>query len=156
MSERKPFDRAAAGRAAIEKRWASYRADRVARGLPPTKAQERRTKPDRFDDPEVERFWMERADACGLFDERDTSTQRRRKAHRLAAADASAFLNALATASGATASPSDRDVMVAYHEREIQRLTEARRIALRNAETHLRVRGDHEKALADLIEAGTE
>ncbi|KQR86511.1 hypothetical protein [Microbacterium sp. Leaf179] len=155
MSAR-PFDFAAAGRRGAERRWAAHRAQRLAAGLPATTREAQGRKPDRFDDPEVERFWMQRAEACGLFDERDTSTQRRRKAHRFAAAETDAYLSAFATASGAAAAPSDRDVMLAYHEREIERLTEARRIALRNAETHLRVRGDHEKALADLIEAGAE
>lgn len=156
MSDDQPFDRAAAGRAAIERRWASYRAERVAQGLPPTKSAERGRKPDRFDDPEVEKHWIERAEACGLFDPRDTSTQRRRKAYRFAAAETAAFTAAFATASGATDTPTDRDVLVAYHEAEIVRLTEARRVALRNADIHLRVCGDHEKALAVLVEAGTE
>jgi len=155
MSEQ-AYDFAAAGRRGAERRWAARRAERLAAGLPATTREAQGRKPDRFDDPEVERFWMERAEACGLFDERDTSTQRRRKAHRFAGAEAAAFLNALASASGAVDSPSDRDVLIAYHEAEIERLTEARRVALRNADIHLRIRGDHEKALADLIEAGAE
>lgn len=156
MSDEKPFDRAAAGRIHIEKRWAAYRADRVARGLPPTKSQEQGRKPDRFADPEVERSFLERAESYGLFDPRDTSTQRRRKAYRLAEAEVAALAAVFSASAGSKTLPSDRDIKIAYHEAEIVRLTEARRIALRNAGTHLRECGEHEKALSVLIETGDE
>lgn len=156
MTEQGAYDYAAAGRRGAERRWAARRAERLAAGLPATTREAQGRKPDRFDDPAIEGFWMERAEACGLFEDSDTSTQRRRKAHRFAGAEASAVLDALSAASGTAGTPSDRAVLTAYHEAEIERLTEARRIALRNADTHLRMRGEHEKALAVLLEAGDE
>jgi hypothetical protein len=145
-----PFDRAAAGRAAIERRWAPYRATRIAQGLAPTKQAERGTKPDRFDDPEVEAFWMGRAEEMGIYPANAGRTQKRRIAHRLAEAETKAIIEAAGDTT-TTGVPSDADTLIAYHEQEIARLTAQRSAELRRAAEHARLIADHETALVEAI-----
>lgn len=148
-----PYDRAAAGRAAIERRWAPYREARIAQGLPPTKAAERGAKPDRFDDPEVESYWMGRADEMGLYPATAGRTQKRRIAHRLAEAETKAIIEAAGNATP-SAVPTDDETLIAYHEQEIARLTAQRSAELNRAAQHARLITEHETALVDAMRRG--
>lgn len=146
----KPFDRAAAGRAAIERRWAPYREARIAQGLAPTKQAARGAKPDRFDDPEVEAYWMDRAEEMGLYPATAGRTQQRRIAHRLAEAETKAVIEA-ASSPSPTNPPSDGDVLATYHEREIARLTAQRSAELARAALAARLITEHETALVEVL-----
>ncbi|GEP49073.1 hypothetical protein FVP74_09330 [Microbacterium saccharophilum] len=145
-----PFDRAASGRAAIERRWAPYRAQRIAQGLAPTKQAERGAKPDRFDDPEVEAYWMDRAGEMGLYPATAGRTQKRRIAHRLAEAETKAIIEA-AGSTKTSDLPTDDDTLIAYHEQEIARLTAQRSAELNRAAEHARLITEHETALVEVM-----
>lgn len=148
MTADKPFDRVAAGREAIERRWAPYRAARIAQGLPPTKHAARGRTPDRLDDPVLEAYWMERAEAAGLYDDSFPRTKRRRIAQRLAQAETAAIAT---STQEATQAPDDDEIVATYHSREIARLTAARASDLRRAEEHARLIVEHETALVEIM-----
>jgi hypothetical protein len=78
-----PEERLEQGRRDAEKRWAPYRAARIAAGLPPTKEQQRGRVPRFIDDPEVEGFWMAELERLGLAKGLDR-TALRQAAKRLA------------------------------------------------------------------------
>lgn len=148
--EREPYDFVAAGRRGAEKRWAAHRAERIAQGLAPTRDAERGTKPDRFDDPEVEAYWMDRAGEMGLYPATAGRTQQRRIAHRLAEAETKAIIEAAESATP-TNPPSDGDVLATYHEREIARLTAQRSAELARAALAARLITEHETALVEAM-----
>lgn len=143
------LDRAEAGRRAIEKRWAPYRAARIAAGLPATKSEERGRKADRFDDPEVEAHFIAAADAEGVIPEGATSTQRRRIAYRYAQA-VTAELEARAKV-GNGASLSSSESRLAYYEAELRRLDAADAAAEMHAKARAKYREEIESALTDLL-----
>lgn len=145
-----PYDRAAAGRAAIERRWAPYREARIAQGLPPTKQAERGAKPDRFDDPEVEAYWMGRAEEAGLFASAPSRTTQRRIAHRLAEAETKAIIEA-ASSPTPSALPTDAETVATYHEREIARLTALRAANAQRDKVNARLITEHETALVEIL-----
>lgn len=152
MTGDKPYDPVMGGRAAVEKRWAAYRADRVARGLLPTKAEERGAKRDRFEagsDEDV--FWQERGVALGIIPVNAPSTKRRRIAYRLATAETAAIVEGNRHTPAQPAETSDVDVLLTYHRAEVARLTAARAADLRRADEHLRLATEHETAIADLL-----
>lgn len=143
-----PFDRVAAGRLYAEKRWATYREKRVAEGLAPTKHAARGRETRSFDDPDLEAYWMQRADAAGLYEENTPRTSRRRIALRLAHAETEAIAQ---SAREERPVPTDTDVLAAFHDREIARLTAARASDLKRAEEHARLIVDHETALVEIM-----
>ncbi len=134
------------GRRDAEKRWAPYRAARLAAGLPPTKSNR---KPDMFDDPEVESHWLQRAEDAGLVPEGATRRQHRRIARRLA--EASAAEIARAGREGATAGVSDVDVLIAHHSAEVTRWRAAAEQDRARAEEHDRLAELAEGLLTDLL-----
>ena len=143
-------DRAAAGRRAIEKRWAPYRAARIAAGLPPTKGEARGRKPDKFDDPEIEAHYLAAADEAGLFPEKSTSQQRRRIAYRYAEA-VTAELARQTAERGADASLSSAEERIAYYEAEIRRLDAADLADAERAKARKKYRAEVEDALTHLL-----
>lgn len=148
--EREPYDFVAAGRRGAEKRWAARRAERIAQGLAPTKQAERGEKPDRFDDPEVEAYWMDRAEDAGLFASAPSRTTQRRIAHRLAEAETKAIIEAAGSASP-SALPSEDEVLSTYHEREIARLTALRAADAQRDKVNVRLITEHETALVEAM-----
>ncbi|WP_411721993.1 hypothetical protein [Mycetocola sp.] len=150
MTEREPFDRVAQGRRDIEKRWVKYRADRVARGLPATKAEESGRKPAFIADPEVQAFWFEKAESLGLLDDLNR-TDARRVAKRLAD-DATAELARRVESDGPATPPlCDDDLLLAFYEAEATRWR-ARAIRDRQvAAQHDELAADAETALAALL-----
>lgn len=150
--EREPYDFVAAGRRGAEKRWAARRAERIAQGLAPTRDAERGTKPDRFDDPELEAYWMARAEGMGLYPANSGRTQQRRIARRLAEAETKAVIEAAGNA--AHDLTTDADTLVAYHEQEIARLTAQRSAELKRAAEHARLITEHETALVAAMRRG--
>lgn len=146
----KSAERAAAGRRAIEKRWAPYRAARLAAGLPATKGEARGRKPDKFDDPEIEAHYLAAAEEAGLFPAKATSQQRRRIAYRYAEA-VTAELERKVAERGADATLSSADERIAYYEAEIRRLDAADAADAVRAEARAKYRVEIEDALTDLL-----
>ncbi|MGW9627637.1 hypothetical protein [Microbacterium sp. NPDC055521] len=137
------------GRRDAEKRWAKYRADRIARGLPPTVREERGRKPDRFTDPDERAHWEARADEAGLFGEKATATQRHLIAYRFAQASAAELAQQIA-ARGADATLSSVDERIAYYEAELRRLDAADAADAMRAKDRADYRAEIENALADI------
>lgn len=142
-------DFASYGRQGAEKRWAAHRAARLAAGLPATAREESGKAPDYFDDAEVERFWMQRAEDAGLIPEGATRRQHRRIARRFA--DANAAEIARAGREGAAAGVSDVDVLIAHHEAEVARWRAAAEQDRARALEHDRLAELAEGALTDLL-----
>lgn len=145
----KSAERAAAGRRAIEKRWAPYRAARLAAGLPATKGEARGRKPDKFDDPEIEAHYLAAAEDAGLFPEKATSQQRRRIAYRYAEAVTAELERKVAERPDATLSSADE--RIAYYEAEIRRLDAADAADVVRAEARAKYRVEIEDALTDVL-----
>ncbi|WP_295785906.1 hypothetical protein [uncultured Microbacterium sp.] len=145
--------RAASGRAGMESRWAEYRAARLAAGKPATVREEQGRKPDRFSDPEIEAYWIERAEAARVIPDGATSTQVRRIAFRYAKSVESETSR---RATEKVAAPlTGTDERVAYYEAEIERLTNAERMDRRRADEHQRQREAAESILADILFRGS-
>jgi hypothetical protein len=107
------------GRRDAEKRWEKYRADRVARGLPPTKREEKRGRP-RFLDPSIEPYWVEKAERLGLTDGLQRS-QIRSLAKRLADDATAEYARREALDRPASPPLGDDEVLLAFWEAESAR-----------------------------------
>lgn len=149
MSARPHPAKSAGARKGQDGRWAEYRAARLAAGKPATVREEQGRKPDRFSDPEIEAYWIERAEAAGVIPDGATSTQVRRIAFRYAKSVESETSR---RATEKVAAPlTGADERVAYYEAEIERLTNAERMDRRRADEHQRQREATESILADIL-----
>lgn len=141
--------RKANGTKGANDRWAEHRAKRLARGLPATVREEQGRKPDRFSDPEIEAYWIERAEAAGVIPDGATSTEIRRITFRYAK---SVEGERSRRAAEKVATPlTGTDERIAYYEAEIERLASAERMDRRRADEHQRQREAAESILADLL-----
>jgi len=144
-----PEERSAINRANINARWAKRRAERIAAGLPPTQAQERRRKPRFIDDLDVETFWIGELERLGLADGLDRLALRT-QAKRLADA-ATAELAELAPDEASRPPEGDDETRAAYwrHEAALWRRRAERDIAM--ARMHLERADDAERELGMLL-----
>ncbi|MGW4927975.1 hypothetical protein ACWEOH_02385 [Agromyces sp. NPDC004153] len=139
------------GRRDAEKRWAKYRAERIAAGLPPTKTEEKRRKPDRLDDVEVEAYWIETAERLGLTNGLSRIALRR-LAKRLAD-DAVAEEARRAVLDGPATPPVGDDAMLeAFYRGEAARWRQRADRDRQRASTHDEWADDAEAALVALLQ----
>ena len=142
-------DRSEINRANANKRWAGRRAERIAAGLPPTQAQERRRRPRFIDDPDVERYWIAELTRLGLATNLDRLALRT-QAKRLA--DAATFELAAIDPDAPSRPPEgDDETRASYwrHETALWRRRFERDLAL--AQSHLERADEAERELGMLL-----
>lgn len=144
-------DRAERGRRNIEKRWAKYREERIAAGLPATKAQARGRKERFVADPDGEAYWMAEVARLGLVPDDASRTTRRLAAKRLADS-ATADLGDYDFDNGVPLpSTGDDDVLVAFWTNEAVRYRSRAERDVAMAQRHHALADDAERELAAIV-----
>jgi hypothetical protein len=142
--------RAERGRRNIEKRWAKYREDRIAAGLPATKTQARGRR-ERFVDPDSEPYWLAEVERLGLVSDDDTRTARRLAAKHLADS-VTADLGRYSPDDGPLPTPvGDDDVLVAFWGQEAARYRRRAERDIQMAQRHHALADDAERELAAIV-----